>query len=108
MLVSSHLLSEISLMADDLVVIGRGRLIEQGRVSEFLDRHATRWVRVRTPTPASFAAQLRAEGATCSPAGTDAIDVHDLAMESVGERRPSTAWCCTSCRRSRRRWRMPS
>ena len=84
-LVSSHLLSEISLMADDLVVIGRGRLIEQGRVSEFLDRHATRWVRVRTPTPAPFAEQLRREGATCSPAGPEAIDVHDLAMERVGE-----------------------
>ena len=61
-LVSSHLLSEISLMADDLVVIGRGRLIEQGRVSEFLDRHATRWVRVRTPTPAPFAEHLRHAG----------------------------------------------
>ena len=39
-LVSSHLLSEIALMADDLVVIGRGRLIEQGPVSQFIDRHA--------------------------------------------------------------------
>ena len=84
-LVSSHLLSEISLMADDLVVIGRGRLIEQGRVSEFLDRYSTRWVRVRTPTPAPFAEQLQLEGATCSPAGPDAIDVHDLAMERVGD-----------------------
>ena len=40
MLVSSHLLSEMALMADDLVVIGRGRLIEQGPVDQFLDRHA--------------------------------------------------------------------
>ena len=50
-LVSSHLLSEIALMADDLVVIGRGRLIEQGPVGQFIDRHADRWVRVRTPAP---------------------------------------------------------
>jgi ABC-2 type transport system ATP-binding protein len=84
-LVSSHLLSEMSLMADDLVVIGRGRLIEQGPVHQFLDRHATRWVRVRTPSPAPFAERLREAGATCTPAGPDAIDVVDLAMERVGE-----------------------
>ena len=84
-LVSSHLLSEMALMADDLVVIGRGHLIEQGPVRQFLDRYATRWVRVRTPTPALFAEQLRLAGATSSPAGPDGIDVHDLAIERVGE-----------------------
>jgi ABC-2 type transport system ATP-binding protein len=84
-LVSSHLLSEMALMADDLVVIGRGRLIEQGPVSKFLDRYATRWVRVRTPTPAPFAEQLRRAGATIAPAGPDGIDVHGMAMERVGE-----------------------
>ena len=84
-LVSSHLLSEMALMADDLVVIGRGRLIEQGPVDQFLDRYATRWVRARTPTPAPFAEQLRRAGATCAPAGPDGIDVHDMAIERVGE-----------------------
>jgi ABC-2 type transport system ATP-binding protein len=48
-LVSSHQLSEISLMADDLVVIGQGRLIEQCTVSDFIDRHADRWVTVKSP-----------------------------------------------------------
>ena len=107
-LVSSHLLSEMALMADDLVVIGRGRLIEQGPVGEFLDRHATRWVRVRTPAPAPFAEHLRRAGATCTPAGPDGIDVHDLAIERSASWRRSTPSCCTSCRRSRRRSRTPS
>ena len=40
-LVSSHLLSEIALMADDLVVIGKGRLIEQGPVDDFVERHTS-------------------------------------------------------------------
>ena len=84
-LVSSHLLSEIALMADDLVVIGRGRLIEQGPVSQFIERHATRWVRVRTPQPAAFAEHLRREGATYEPVGPDGIDVHGLAIERIGE-----------------------
>jgi ABC-2 type transport system ATP-binding protein len=84
-LVSSHLLSEMALMADDLVVIGRGHLIQQGPIDQFLDRHATRWVRVRTPAPAAFAEHLQREGGRCAPAGPDGIDVHDLAIERVGE-----------------------
>ena len=68
-LVSSHLLAEISLMADDLVVIGRGRLIEQGPVSQFIDRYAQRWVRVRTPNPAAFADVLERAGGRYRPYG---------------------------------------
>jgi ABC-2 type transport system ATP-binding protein len=48
-LVSSHLLAEMALMADDLVVIGRGRLIEQCSVDEFVDRHSNKWTRVASP-----------------------------------------------------------
>ncbi len=85
-LVSSHLLSEMALMADDLVVIGRGRLIEQGPVEQFIDRHATRWVRVRTPAPAAFAEHLQRAGATSlAPHGPDGIEIHGLAIEAVGE-----------------------
>jgi len=84
-LVSSHLLSEISLMADDLVVIGKGRLIEQGPVAGFIDRYAQRWVRVRTPTPRPFATALDAAGGRWRAFGTDGIDVQGLAIEQVGE-----------------------
>jgi len=85
-LVSSHLLAEIALIADDLVVIGKGQLIEAGPVDQFIDRHATRWVRVRTPQPARFADQLRQLGArSLDPAGPDGIDVHGLEIEQIGE-----------------------
>jgi ABC-2 type transport system ATP-binding protein len=84
-LVSSHLLAEISLMADDLVVIGRGELIEQGPVANFIDRYAQRWVRVRTPDPAAFADVLRRAGGRYRPHGSDGIDVQGLAIERIGE-----------------------
>jgi ABC-2 type transport system ATP-binding protein len=84
-LVSSHLLSEIALMADDLVVIGRGRLIEQGPVRHFIDRHADTWVRVRTPDPASFASRLQAAGATYQPLAPDGIEVFGMPIARVGE-----------------------
>jgi ABC-2 type transport system ATP-binding protein len=84
-LVSSHLLAEISLMADDLVVIGRGRLIEQGPVGQFIERYAQRWVRVRTPQPATFADVLQRAGGRYRPYGPDGIDVQGLAIERIGE-----------------------
>jgi ABC-2 type transport system ATP-binding protein len=48
-LVSSHLLSEMSLMADDLVVIGRGRLIAQCSTTEFIQQAGEAAVKVRSP-----------------------------------------------------------
>jgi ABC-2 type transport system ATP-binding protein len=48
-LVSSHLLSEMSLTAEDLVVIGRGRLIAQCTTAEFIQRAGEAAVKVRSP-----------------------------------------------------------
>ncbi len=84
-LVSSHLLSEIALIADDLVVIGRGRLIEQGPVRAFVERYSTRWVRVRTPRPAEFAEHVRRAGGDLRPIAPDGMDVHGLAIERIGD-----------------------
>jgi ABC-2 type transport system ATP-binding protein len=53
--VSSHLMSEMALTADHLVVIGRGELIADASVAEFIERASATTVRVRTPQ----AAQLR-------------------------------------------------
>ncbi len=47
--VSSHLLSEMSLTAEELVVIGRGRLIAQSSTNDFVDRASGTTVRVRSP-----------------------------------------------------------
>ena len=83
-LVSSHQLSEIALMASDLVVIGQGRLIEQGTVNEFIDHHADRWVRVKGPAVQSLSGALSAAGGDVT-ATADALDVRGLTCEAVGE-----------------------
>ena len=58
-LVSSHLLSEMQLLADDLVIIAAGRLVTQGKVETIVNgmAHAAR-VRVRTPEPEKLLAEL--------------------------------------------------
>jgi ABC-2 type transport system ATP-binding protein len=48
-LVSSHLLSEMALIAEELVVIGQGKLITQCSVGDFTTRFAKQWVRVMSP-----------------------------------------------------------
>jgi ABC-2 type transport system ATP-binding protein len=49
--VSSHLMSEMALTADHLIVIGRGRLLADMSVKEFIDRHSTGFARLRVPDP---------------------------------------------------------
>jgi ABC-2 type transport system ATP-binding protein len=85
-LVSSHLLAEMSLLAQDLVVIGKGRLISQSSVDEFVARHATAWVRVRSPQMPALMNALNRIGGKVKPGAThDSAEVFGLAIEQVGE-----------------------
>ncbi|MFK0000185.1 ABC transporter ATP-binding protein [Streptomyces werraensis] len=63
-LVSSHLMAEMAQVADELIVISRGRLLAETSVSEFIGRHGRTFVRVRTPEPMRAAQELQAKGAT--------------------------------------------
>ncbi|MFC3244569.1 hypothetical protein ACFOJ6_22530 [Gordonia humi] len=47
--VSSHLMAEMSLTADHLIVIGQGRILADASMTEFMTAHAPSFVRVRTP-----------------------------------------------------------
>ena len=93
-LVSSHLMAEMALTADRLVVIGRGRLIADTTVEGFVDSASTRQVLVRGSDPARLASALRARGGNVKPerdgegvAGTadGALVVHGMAPEVVGQ-----------------------
>ncbi len=60
--VSSHLMNETALFADHLVVLGRGRLLADVPMREFIDAHSHARVRVRTGDPVRLRATLLAEG----------------------------------------------
>ncbi|MFD8913520.1 ATP-binding cassette domain-containing protein [Streptomyces sp. NPDC059575] len=61
-LFSSHLMSEMELAADDLVVIGRGRLIAESSMEDFLTAHTTRTVTVRAGAADQLARALDRAG----------------------------------------------
>jgi ABC-2 type transport system ATP-binding protein len=86
-LVSSHLLSEMGLLADRLVVIGRGQLIASGSLQEFIGSVSETTVFVRTPEPQRLQEVLTAAGANVEPrdggfgvTGMDQIKVSDIAF----------------------------
>ena len=82
--VSSHLMSEMENTADHLIVIGRGRLIADCSVAEFIERNSVQAVRVRTPQPDPLVAAIRRAGGRVAAAG-EAIVIHGLAADKVGD-----------------------
>jgi ABC-2 type transport system ATP-binding protein len=82
--VSSHLMSEMENTADHLIVIGRGRLIADCSVAEFIERNSVQAVRVRTPQPDALVAAIRRAGGRVAAAG-EAIVIHGLAAAIVGD-----------------------
>jgi ABC-2 type transport system ATP-binding protein len=84
-LVSSHLLAEMSLMADDLVVIGRGRLIEQSSVADFVARHSATWTRVSSPMLERLMSELGSAVQRVVRHGETSADLHGINTAEVGE-----------------------
>ena len=83
-LVSSHLLAELALSADAVVIIKDGRLVTQGTVEE-LRRHTGSWVRVRTPQANELFAMLVSRGFRAELSSPDEVVARDVTTQQVGE-----------------------
>ena len=83
--VSSHLMSEMALTADHLIVIGRGKLIRDESVNQFVESSSRHSVRVRSPQLDRLDGLLRQAGATSAKAEDGALDVHGLDAAAIGE-----------------------
>ncbi len=82
--VSSHLLSEMAQTAEELVVIGRGRLIAQTSTAEFVSGAAEATVRVRTPHADRLRTALGQRGLVVREVD-GALLVSGTSSETVGE-----------------------
>jgi ABC-2 type transport system ATP-binding protein len=82
--VSSHLMSEMALTATRLVVIGRGRLIADTTVEEFVARASSHSVTVRTPEAERLRKLLLAPDITVTAPEPDLLRVDGLTAEHIG------------------------
>ena len=87
-LVSSHLMSEMALTADDLVIIGRGRLLAQAPLDDFIAAHTRTNIRVRSPQAGELArlldqrgVEVALDGDELTVTGSPAAAIGDLAAE---------------------------
>jgi ABC-2 type transport system ATP-binding protein len=83
--VSSHLMSEMALTAEHLIVVGRGRLIADTSVEEFVRSASGNVVRVRSPQADELAAQLAGDGVTIAVVEPGLLDVTGLTAPQIGE-----------------------
>jgi len=83
--VSSHLMSEMSLTADHLIIIGRGRVIADMSVHDFVRQASQNVVRVRSPQADRLSELVRGPGVTVTAQEPGVIEVAGLTSEQVGE-----------------------
>ena len=83
--VSSHLMSEMALTADHLVVIGQGRLLADTSMADFVADNAHARVRIRTPDRERLLDALHEAGITAVEAGGGVLEVEGGAPERIGE-----------------------
>jgi ABC-2 type transport system ATP-binding protein len=82
--VSSHLMSEMALTAEHVIVVGRGRLMADMPVAELIAQASTNVVTVRSPQSADLAARLAASDVTTRIVG-DGIEVTGLTAAQIGD-----------------------
>ncbi len=82
---SSHLMSEMALTADHLIVIGRGRLIADVSVDEFIRRHSRNIVLVRSPQAAELAELVASNDVRVEAVEPGLIEIEGLTAEQIGD-----------------------
>src|SRR5580692_8053386 len=83
--VSSHLMSEMAQTATRLIVVGRGRLIADCTVAEFIARNSVQTVRVRTPQADELRAAVALAGGHVAAAADGGFVVQGLAPDQIGD-----------------------
>ncbi|MGW6354549.1 ABC transporter ATP-binding protein [Streptomyces sp. NPDC055092] len=83
--VSSHLMSEMALTADHLVVIGQGRLLADTSMSDFILQNSRSYVRLRSPQQERLLDVLHEAGITVVEAGNGTLEVDGVSPEQLGD-----------------------
>lgn len=85
MLLSSHLMGEMTQTADHLIVIGRGKILADAPIREVISGATHTAVRARTRDVERLTAAVAAHGVTVSPTPGGAVEISGLTAEMVAE-----------------------
>ncbi|MFD3943547.1 ABC transporter ATP-binding protein [Streptomyces sp. NPDC058579] len=83
--VSSHLMSEMALTADHLIVIGQGKLLADTSMADFIQQNSRSFVRLRSPQQERLRDILHESGFTPVEAGNGTLEVDNATTEKLGE-----------------------
>jgi len=83
--VSSHLMNEMAVTADHLIVIGQGRLLADCSVQEFIDRHSASQVLVKTANAVRLSDLVEVEGGQVLRESSDTLVVNRMAAPRIAE-----------------------
>jgi ABC-2 type transport system ATP-binding protein len=83
--VSSHLMSEMALTADHLIVIGRGAMIADAPTKDVLSMSTSNYVKVRSPQAEALAGLIAGAGGTATPDGDSILTVTGLTTDAIGD-----------------------
>jgi len=84
-LVSSHLMNEMAVTADHLIVIGRGRLLADCPAAQFTGRNSGQRVLVRTPDAARLAGVITEQGAQAEPGEDGTLSITGMPAPRIAE-----------------------
>ncbi|MEU9759664.1 ATP-binding cassette domain-containing protein [Streptomyces sp. NPDC047987] len=83
--VSSHLMSEMALTAEHLIVIGQGRLLADTSMADFIHQNSRSYVRLRSPEQERLRDVLQAEGLVVVEDGSGVLEIDGATTEALGE-----------------------
>ena len=83
--VSSHLMSEMALTADEVVIIGKGHLISQTSIEDLLAQSTENFVRVRSPEAAKLKVALEQQGAVVALEDDGSLSIRGANEVAIGE-----------------------
>ncbi|MFG2136055.1 ATP-binding cassette domain-containing protein [Streptomyces sp. NPDC048650] len=83
--VSSHLMSEMALTADHLIVIGQGKLMADTSMSDFIHENSRSYVRMRSPEQEKLLELLHAEGIDAVAVGNGSLEIDGVPASRLGE-----------------------
>ncbi|WP_330173582.1 ATP-binding cassette domain-containing protein [Streptomyces sp. NBC_01498] len=83
--VSSHLMSEMALTADHLIVIGQGKLLANTSMADFIQENSRSFVRLRSPQQEQLRDALHEGGHTVTAAADGALEIDGAGTEEIGE-----------------------